>query len=237
MVHTDIQMEGSEIHHLFCCLWTSFPPPAVTFMTLLSFYPALTWGQHFEDDSLMDHSGMWNTFVSPVRVKFNKRGVTCSHQLRLRSSVGSLHIYLLVISSKLETYAMIFVTRERWCWCRNKRRLLKAVENTCSALWKRKVGDGGGHHWPTWLSVGSVKEKWKVEGCCGRDLCARENSHFLLTSICTLTSNPHTIVSHPPPTPPSPHPQFQARPDQGWMVDVGGSVCLLCSGLCINVEL
>lgn len=81
---------------------------------------------------------------------------------------------------------------------------------------------GGGHRWPTWLSVGSVKEKWKVEGCCGRDLCARENSHFLLTSICTLTSNPTTttttIVSHPPPPAPAPG---QTR-----------AGCLMCFGLC-----
>lgn len=56
-----------------------------------------------------------------------------------------------------------------------------------------------------WLSVQSVKEKWKVEGCWGQDLCARENSHFLLTSICTLTSDPNTRVSHHPP------PLFQAR--------------------------
>lgn len=105
----------------------------------------------------------------------------------------------------------------------------KAVENTCSALWKRKVGDGGGSPLTNMTECGERQGEMK-SGCCGRDLCARENSHFLLTSICTLTSNPHTIVSHPPPIPSS-------RPDQGWMVDVGGSVCLLCSGLCINVEL
>lgn len=118
----------------------------------------------FEDDSLMDHSGMWNTFVSPVRVNFYKRGVTCSHQLRLRSSVGSLHIYLLVISSKLETCAMMFVTRERWCWCRNKRRqrLLKIHVLLCG---KGRWGMGGGvttdqHDW-VW-GASRRNEKWRV---------------------------------------------------------------------------
>lgn len=36
LAHADIQMEASEIHHLFCRLWTSFPSPQRTDLPWLS---------------------------------------------------------------------------------------------------------------------------------------------------------------------------------------------------------
>lgn len=60
---------------------------------------------------------------------------------------------------------------------------------------------------------GEMKSGWLLQS----DLCARENSHFLLTSICTLTSNPTTIVPSPPPV-----------PDQDWMADVEAQ-CVCCA--------
>lgn len=70
-----------------------------------------------EDDSLIYRSGMWSTFVSPVRAKQQARGhmSTSAWTQGQWCCVGSLHIYLLVILSKLETYVMTIVTRESGC--------------------------------------------------------------------------------------------------------------------------
>lgn len=71
------------------------------------------------------------------------------------------------------------------------------VSMTCCVLWKRERcrgewgewGNARGPHWPT-CPGRNDKEKWKVESCWGQDLGARENSHFLLTSVCSLAPDP-----------------------------------------------
>lgn len=81
------------------------------------------------------------------------------------------------------------------------------------AVRRRKVkerGDGvhvRGPRWPMHPPSESAgnKDEWRVEGSWGQDLGAGENSHFLLTSVCTL----------------APDTTSRSRPDWSKVEDVG----------------
>lgn len=63
--------------------------------------------------------------------------------------------------------------------------------------WKSKSEDAHTDQHVLRVNVWGDKEKWKVEGYWGQDLGARENSHFLLTSVCTLAPSPSPSCSRP----------------------------------------
>lgn len=69
------------------------------------------------------------------------------------------------------------------------------------------------------VRVGSNKDEWRVEGSWGQDLGAGENSHFLLTSVCTL----------------APDTTSRSRPDWSKVEDVGYSV--FCCVFWVETEL